>query len=170
MIKSNCFLVNKKGGAILNQALRILRSLTKIQERSGLFRHGTEEVFDGFGLAEVHCIDKIGSIEYANVTKVANEMDMTRGAISKITKKLLHKGIIDSYQRPGNHKEVYFSLTEKGKHIYDEHKKCHSQSEQEKLWILEPYDEHEQSIILRFLNDINLLYERKFANEITEKE
>ena len=154
----------------MNQAQRILRSLTKIQERSGLFRHGTEEIFDGFSLAEVHCIDRIGSIEYANVTKVANEMDMTRGAISKITKKLASKEMIDSFQRPGNNKEIYFLLTENGKRVYDEHKKCHSHSEQEKLSLLEPYDEHEQAIILRFLNDINLLYERKFANEITRNE
>ena len=35
---------------------------------------------------------------------------MTRGAISKITKKLIKKGIIESYQKPDNKKEIYFRL------------------------------------------------------------
>lgn len=151
----------------MGQEQRIIRALAKIQERADLFSHGKDEIFDGLSMAEVHCIDRIGSVEHANVTIVANEMDMTRGAISKITKKLLYKGMIDSYQRPGNNKEIYFMLTETGNRVFAEHKKCHSQSEAEKMSLLAPYDNHEQAVILRFLNDINLLYDRKFANEIT---
>jgi len=41
-------------------------------------------------------------IEYANVTKIANEMELTRGSISKICKRMLGKGLIESYQRSDN--------------------------------------------------------------------
>ena len=51
-----------------------------------------EDMFEDVNLSEVHCIDVIGTIEYPNVTKIANEMDMTRGAISKICKKAAEKG------------------------------------------------------------------------------
>ena len=154
----------------MNQTMNILKSLTKIQERSGIFRHGREEIFDGFSLAEVHCIDRIGMIEYANVTKIASEMDMTRGAISKISKRLLAKGMIESYQRPDNNKEIYFRLTENGQKVYVEHKKCHNQSKQEKLALLESYREEEQAVILRFLNDINHLYDKKLAEDLAGEE
>ena len=142
----------------MNQATEIIHSLTTIQERSAMLRHGGEVIIDGVNLAEMHCIDQIGTISHANVTRVANEMQMTRGAISKISKKLLHKGLIESYQRPENNKEIYFRLTESGQQIYDEHKKCHAKAIQEKLSLLETYSEYEQSIILHFLNDINHLH------------
>ena len=47
-------------------------------------------------IRETHCIDYIGRLELPNVTKVAEHMGMTRGAISKMTKKLLAKGLIEN--------------------------------------------------------------------------
>lgn len=105
-------------------------------------------------------------MDYANVTKIAAEMGMTRGAISKITKKLLSKNLIASYQKPENNKEIYFCLTEPGEKIYTEHKKCHLQAHQEKLAILSTYSDVEQGIILRFLNDINQKYDKKLNEEV----
>lgn len=157
-----------KWGLYMNCAAKIVHSLTRIQERSDVFRHGREAIFDGINLAEVHCIDRIGTIDHANVTKVAGEMGMTRGAISKISKKLLNKGFIESYQRPDNNKEIYYHLTESGWKVYEEHKKCHNQAQQEKLSLLETYSEYEQSIILHFLNDINHINDNKMTDDISE--
>lgn len=152
----------------MNLAIQIVNSLIKIQEN--IFPHEWEVTFDGINLAEVHCIDRIGTIEYANVTKIANEMEMTRGAISKISKRLLSKGLVESYQRPDNNKEIYYRLTESGQHVYNEHKKCHSKARQEKLSLLNTYSEYEQSIILCFLNDINRLHNRMPAEENNDQD
>ena len=73
----------------MSNAMKIIYSFTRIQERADIFKYHQEEIFAGLNMAEVHCIDQIGSLEYANVTKVANAMSMTRGAISKISKNLL---------------------------------------------------------------------------------
>lgn len=156
----------KEGGVTINNESQILRSLTRIQERSNVLEQHKEEIFAGINLAEAHCIDKIGSMDYANVTKIAAEMSMTRGAISKITKKLLSKNLIASYQKPENNKEIYFCLTAPGEKVYTEHKKCHLQARQEKLAILSTYSEVEQTIILRFLNDINQKYDEKLQEEV----
>lgn len=140
----------------MNLAMQIVNAIIKIQEN--IFPHEWQVTFDGVNLAEVHCIDRIGTIELANVTKIANEMEMTRGAISKICKRLLSKGLVESYQRPDNNKEIYYRLTARGQHVYNEHKKLHSQARQEKLSLINTYSEYEQSIVLCFLNDINRLY------------
>ena len=161
-----CFQRNKKGGFSIDYREQIIKSLTRIQEHSDMFEQHREEIFAGLHLAEAHCIDKIGSMEYANVTKVAAEMGMTRGAISKITKKLLSKDLISSYQKPDNSKEIYFRLTEQGGKIYVEHKKCHTQAGKEKLAILSAYNEAEQAVILRFLHDINRWYDEKYKEEV----
>ncbi len=165
MLLLYCFCGNK-GGFSIDNAMQIIRSLTRIQERSDILEHHQEEIFAGISLAEAHCIDKIGSIDYANVTKVAAEMGMTRGAISKISKKLLNKNLIESYQKPENNKEIYFCLTEQGKKVYIEHKKCHKQANEEKLLILSKYSETEQLIILRFLSDMNRRYDKKINEEV----
>ena len=165
MLLLYCFYGNKGGFSIDNET-EILRSLTRIQERSDVIEHHREEIFAGISLAEAHCIDKIGSIECANVTRVAAQMGMTRGAISKISKKLLTKNLIESYQKPENNKEIYFCLTEQGLKVYREHKKCHAQAHAEKLAILSKYNEAEQAIILRFLHDINQKYDKKLNEEV----
>lgn len=144
---------------------KILRELTRIQERTDVLEHHKESVFEGITLAEAHCIDKIGSLDCVNVTKLAAEMGMTKGAISKISKKLLSKNLVGNYQKPENNKEVYFCLTEPGEEVYQEHKKCHYKAAQAKLAVLARYNETEQAAILRFLEDINALYNEKLKHE-----
>lgn len=140
----------------MNLATQIINSIIKIQEN--IFPREWQATFDGVNLTEIHCIDKIGMMEYANVTKIANEMMTSRGTISKVCKRLLNKGFIESYQRPDNNKEIYYQLTEGGQHIFNEHKKLHHQVREDKLALINTYSEQEQSIILCFLNDINRLY------------
>jgi DNA-binding MarR family transcriptional regulator len=147
----------------LKLAMSIVNALIKIQEN--IFPHEWRGKFEGINLAEVHCVDQIGTIEYANVTKIANEMDMTRGGISKICKRLLGKKLVESYQRLDNNKEIYYRLTENGQRIYNEHRKLHSQLTKEKLNLINTYSEYEQFIILCFLNDMNRLQSRKPVEE-----
>jgi DNA-binding MarR family transcriptional regulator len=153
----------------MRQAAKIISALTKIQERSSLLRHGPEDVFDGVNLAEVHCIDWIGRLEDANVTKVADKMGMTRGAISKINKRLLGKGLVGSYQRSGNNKEIYYRLTEQGQRVYAEHRKCHGKAKRGKMGILAAYDDKEQAVILSFLDKLNELYGNKPAEHAADE-
>lgn len=77
--------------------------------------------------SEVHFIEYIGKNDEANVTKLADAFYMTRGAISKIATKLMHKGVIESYQRPDNKKEIYFRLTARGQTVFQTHKELHTE-------------------------------------------
>ncbi len=70
-----------------------------------------EEYLNDYKPSEVHCIEYIGQNVDTNVTKLAGAFYMTRSAMSKITKKLIAKGIIESYQKPDNKKEIYYRLT-----------------------------------------------------------
>ena len=46
-----------------------------------------EQVLEGYSLNEIDLIEKVASTSNPNVTKLANASYMTRGAISKLTKK-----------------------------------------------------------------------------------
>lgn len=149
----------------MNQALRILDILTKMQEQSDVFQHKGEGLLDDISLAEVHCIDCIGMMDHPNVTKISEKMGLTRGGISRISKRLLGKGLIESYQEPDNNKEIYFRLTESGQYVYDEHKQLHNQLREEWLSFFERYSDDEQAAILRFFTDINGLFNGKPADK-----
>ncbi|SDH64441.1 MarR family transcriptional regulator [Desulfosporosinus hippei] len=152
----------------MNQALRILDIFMKIQENSDLLQHKQEGLLAELSFAEVHCIDWIGMIDHPNVTKISEKMGLTRGGISRISKRLLGKGLIESYQEPDNNKEIYFQLTERGKTVYDQHKKIHNKARQEWLAFLEHYSDDEQATLLRFFTEISALFDSELADQIEE--
>ena len=79
----------------------------------------------GYNNSELHIIAAIGDLEQPNVTSLAEHMRMTRGGICKNIKKLAEAGLISSYQRDGNAKNIYYRLTDAGKFIYEKHAKAH---------------------------------------------
>ncbi|MDD7795176.1 MarR family transcriptional regulator [Clostridium sp. 'White wine YQ'] len=110
-----------------------------------------EDHFKGFNSSEVHCIEFIGRNADSNVTKLAESFYMTRGAISKMTKKLIQKGVIESYQKPDNKKEIYFSLTEQGQEIYNVHEKLHREFQERDKVVFEHVTEEQLDSMLRFM-------------------
>lgn len=149
----------------MSQALRILDILIKMQEHSDIYQHKQDGLLEEIGLTEVHCIDCIGTTDHPNVTKISEQMGLTRAGISKISKRLLSKGLIESYQEPENNKEIYFKLTVSGQSVYEEHKKIHNKAQQEWLAFFEHYSTEEQAAILRFLVDIEGHFDRMSAIE-----
>ncbi|MEC2520336.1 helix-turn-helix domain-containing protein, partial [Bacillus cereus] len=58
-----------------------------------------EEGLKGFKSSEVHCIEYIENNADSNVTQLAEAFYVTRGAISRMTKKLIQKGLVESNQK-----------------------------------------------------------------------
>lgn len=101
--------------------------------------------------SEVHCIEYIGNHADANVTKMAESMYMTRGAISKITKKLIDKQLIESYQKPDNKKEIYFKLTAQGSQIKQAHDQLHQEFEERDQVVFEQVTDEQFDHMLQFI-------------------
>lgn len=114
-----------------------------------------EGSFNGYKSSEVHCIECIGRNADSNVTKLAESFYMTRGAISKMTKKLIKKGAIESYQKPKNKKEIYFRLTKQGEEIYKVHEKLHKEFEERDKVVFEQVTEEQFDSMLSFVEKYN---------------
>ena len=110
-----------------------------------------EDSLKSYKSSEVHCIEYIGRNVDSNVTKLAESFYMTRGAMSKITKKLLKKGIIESYQKPDNKKEIYFRLTDQGKEVYKIHEKLHKEFQERDKVVFEQITEEQFDSMLSFI-------------------
>ena len=78
-----------------------------------------------YNKSELHILAAIGDLKQPNVTSLAEYMGMTRGGICKNIKKLTEAGLISSYQREGNAKNIYYLLTDTGKKIYEKHAEAH---------------------------------------------
>ena len=127
-----------------------------------LNRRKMEDSLKGYTSSEVHCIEYIEKNKDSNVTKLADYFYMTRGAISKLTKKLIKKELIESYQKSDNKKEIYFRLTEKGRAVYDIHEKLHNEfSERDKV-VFEQVTEEQFNSMLHFVE----LYSQHLDKEI----
>lgn len=140
----------------------LLKEISLMLERQDMLSKLTESsCLDEYGYSETHCIDFIARLELPNVTKVADHMGMTRGAISKMTKKLLAKGLIEKYTLETNKKEVYFKLTDQGKLLFEEHAKRHRLWEKRDMEFLAKYRKEEVDVVYRFMKEFNGYLERQ---------
>lgn len=143
----------------------LLKEIALMLERQDMLSKLTEnKCLDEYGYSETHCIDYIGRLELPNVTKIAEHMGMTRGAISKMTKKLLEKGLIEKYTLETNKKEIYFRLTEQGKELFDEHAKRHERWERRDMEFLSRYSKDEVCMVHKFMKEFNGYLERQIES------
>ncbi|AYF06505.1 MULTISPECIES: MarR family transcriptional regulator [Bacillus] len=124
-----------------------------------------EEGLKGFKSSEVHCIEYIENNADSNVTQLAEAFYVTRGAISRMTKKLINKGLIESYQKSENKKEIYFRLTEQGKEIYKIHEELHNEFQERDKAVFEQVTEAEFDSIINFVEK----YSRHLDAEIKKQ-
>lgn len=126
-----------------------------------------EDALKGYKSSEVHCVEYIGKNADSNVTKLAESFYMTRGAISKITKKLIEKGLIESYQKPDNKKEIYFRLTEQGKVIYNIHEELHNEFQERDKAVFEQVTEEQFDSMLSFVEKYNTHLDAEIKKKAT---
>lgn len=138
----------------MNKEEQVIRGIRDIYNKMVfLNKFKMEESLKDFTSSEVHCIEYIGKNVDSNVTKLAESFYMTRGAISKMTKKLIQKGVIEIYQKQDNKKEVYFRLTEQGKVIYNIHEELHGEFRERDKVIFEQVTEEQFESILSFVKN-----------------
>jgi DNA-binding MarR family transcriptional regulator len=105
--------------------------------------------------AEVHLLETIKANEGANVGELARRLGMTSGAISQITKKLLDKGLIEAYKKPGNRKEVFSRLTALGEKVWEGHQRHHENMLSILREFMSRLNEKEIQVIFDFLDALS---------------
>lgn len=139
----------------------IVEFYEKIQLLNKQYKSLSGEVLDSFGFNEMHCIDFIGRLENPNVTKLSECLKLTRGAVSKIIKKLLRKGAIEIYTQEKNKKEIYYKLTKTGESIFEAHEKMHKKWVEDDINYLSGVDKNELKTVCKFLENYNKFAESR---------
>ena len=141
---------------IMEKSEQIMSGITDLNNKLLLLRKPImEKAMTGFSLSEIAYMEYIALHPDANVTRLAAALYMTRGAISKITKKLEKKGMITSYQKPDNKKELYFALTAEGQKIDAIHRQLHQDFLAADQKVFSAFSDSELTTVLRFVDAYN---------------
>lgn len=105
-------------------------------------------------ITSVHVIDCIGDHEPINHTGITKKMNLSKASITNISSKLLETGFIEKSQMKNNRKEIYYSLTDKGREVYQLHKKMHQEKEESFYQFIDSYSEAELQTIRKFMSDL----------------
>ena len=81
--------------------------------------------------SEIHTIEFVGRYPGSNITELSDKMGITKGAVSQTVNKLVKKKFVEKFRDPGNDKEVYVRLTEKGEKARKGHEDFHKIDESE---------------------------------------
>ncbi len=81
--------------------------------------------------SEMNTLEAIGKSVGNTVTDLCKAFGVTKGAVSQIINKLLSKGYIKKERNETYYKEIYLSLTAKGKKVFDKHEIFHRAMDKE---------------------------------------
>lgn len=151
----------------MNKEEQVILSFREIYNKLvWLNKFKMEDSLKDYKSSEVHCIEYIEKNIDSNVARLAESFYMTTGAISKLTKKLIKKGVIESYQKPDNKKEIYFRLTSQGKKVYKIHEELHKEFQERDKPVFEQASEEQLDSMLRFMEK----YIRHLDTEIKKRD
>lgn len=126
-----------------------------IQKQDTLCKLTQSQKLNELSYSEIGFIKAVGKIEQPNGVEIAKYMTMTKGAITKIAKKLLDKGIVETYTIPENKQKIFYKLTKSGQDLFNAHEKRHI------LWIerdsvfFNQFDKQKLSEFSKFLDEYN---------------
>lgn len=87
--------------------------------------------------AEIHTIAAVGSHPNINITTLAEQLGITKGAASQMIYKLVDKGVVEKKVSPDSDTEVVLNLTEDGMINYKAHEEYHRQTNDKAMKLLE---------------------------------
>lgn len=151
MEKDELFLLN------FNKMLDMRRALGKLNRRAFL---------PEYHYTEILCTSLIGTLPEANVTKLSEASFITRGGISKTVKKLMYSGLIESYQKPENKKEIYFKLTDAGKEVFEKNQQFTRAQEYLYKSVFNELNDEEKNAVIKFTK----VLEMRLVEEIDKSE
>lgn len=140
----------------------ILKQFAEFMEKQDVLSKLTEhEKLHNYGYSEIHVVAAIGDLEHPNVTQIAQTVKITKGAVSKITKRLIALNLIETYSLPGNRQKIYFRLTSEGRFLYAEHDQRHQKWLQRDAAFLGRFTEQQMQQISGFMIAYNAYLEEQ---------
>ena len=134
----------------------IIQREKKMQNRDDiaknlLIKQGFTE--NKWSLTQLHIIALINeNPNKANNAFLANELGISKPAITKAVRSLIKEELILPKQKENNQKSIYYTLTSSGKQLSVIHDQVHQVAQDRYKQLLEQFTDDESEIIVKFLN------------------
>lgn len=128
---------------------RIARLIFKIHTR--VQNYGTDQKLY---YAEIHTINVIKQHKGINLTRIAEYLEITKGAVSQNILRLINKGLLEKYEDPEKRSRHILKLTPKGEIAHQHHQNLHAQFRQLIKKTLKNTSESERMFLSNFLADL----------------
>ncbi|HPJ13367.1 MAG TPA: MarR family transcriptional regulator [Caldisericia bacterium] len=129
--------------------LRLVMLLTELDHK--VRNYGTDTPLH---LAEIHMIKAIKEHPDIHVTALADILNITKGAVSQMLRKLEKKDMVSKTFDPANQSRVLLTLTPKGETAYYYHEKLHGDFHTLVMNSIHEFSTENASIIQTFLTKL----------------
>jgi len=132
----------------------LLRLSVKLSEMECIVRnYGTDTPLYE---AEIHMIKAIKENEGIHITGLAEQLGVTKGAVSQIIAKLDKKKMIIKEQDASNLSRIVLRLSDKGQTAYLHHEKLHDKFDMLVADVLKTTSAEDKIFLKQFLSDIEV--------------
>lgn len=107
--------------------------------------------------SEVHALTRVHENPGINLTELASGLEVSKSAASKVTRKLLGSGFIETRRLDDNRKETHFFVTERGKAAAEGHRVFRERVFGPLFERERKLDPSERTIVSNFLIDLSRL-------------
>lgn len=99
--------------------------------------------------SEIHMVSRVDGRDGVGVTDLADELGITKGAVSQLVSKLVRKGMVSKEPDPENRARVAIRTTEKGHLASVNHLEFHRRHDRAFLDYLSGLDEREFAAVIQ---------------------
>ncbi|BFH13829.1 MarR family transcriptional regulator [Paenibacillus melissococcoides] len=148
---------------LIEEILRLIAAMQKRaeaeedEEREWMLRNcsnpAVAEHLRDMTIMELHVLDAIGQLGPVNGITISKQFGIFKGTVSKITRRLAAKNLIQKEFLPDNKKEILFRTTPLGSELYQLHQALHRQLEIGVVRFLQKYETDELRLLVRVLQD-----------------
>ncbi|MCY7783374.1 MULTISPECIES: MarR family transcriptional regulator [unclassified Bacillus (in: firmicutes)] len=103
-------------------------------------------------LTQLHIVSCIHTSKNVNNSFLAARLHISKAAVSKAIQALLKHNIITVTKKPGNKKEIFYTLTESGKELAGLHERLHQKAKERYKQLFNEFSIDELKTVTAFIN------------------
>ncbi|AEV94389.1 winged helix DNA-binding protein [Pediococcus claussenii] len=143
----------------LDEYIKVSESSTHREARflhRKLLEHNLpKDTLDGVNILALHFVQMVGTDQPIRGVELTEKMGVTKGATSKITARLINKRLIFKAHQGDNKKDIYYSLTDLGKQVYQIHEELHKREAADMKDVLASFSQKQIDDAVKILSEIN---------------